>query len=58
MRRNYGFGGNVGGGQRDEVQSASRRDEVEVRCILRVPGEPDRETVARMPAWAVPGKEK
>ena len=34
----------------DEVDG----DEVEVRCILRVPGEPDRETVARMPAWAVP----
>jgi hypothetical protein len=34
----------------------SDEEMVEVRCILRVPGEPDRETVARMPAWAVPKK--
>lgn len=50
----------------DYGESAARRaecrdlggegDEVEVRCIMRVPGEPDRETVARMPAWAVPRK--
>lgn len=51
MRQDYGEP--RGGGARREDDEVDG-DEVEVRCILRVPGEPDRETVARMPAWAVP----
>lgn len=27
-----------------------------VRCVLKVPGEPDREVVVQMPEWAVPRK--
>jgi len=34
--------------------SARHSDDVEVRCILRVPGEPDKPVVARMPRWAAP----
>lgn len=40
--------------QRDE--GSLRDDEVEVRAVLKVPGEPDREVVARMPGWAAPKK--
>lgn len=43
---------------RQDYGEPCRNDEVEVRCILRVPGEPDRETVARLPAWAAPKKKK
>jgi hypothetical protein len=31
-------------------------DEVEARVVLRVPGEPDKPVVVRMPRWAVPRK--
>jgi len=31
-------------------------DEVTVRCIMRVPGEPDKTVMARMPAGMVPNK--
>lgn len=45
MRADYG-----------ESAVSRHEDEVEVRCIMRVPGEPDKEVVARMPEWAVPRK--
>lgn len=38
------------------VRQPPQDDEVEVRCILRVPGEPDKPVVARMPRRAVPKK--
>lgn len=30
--------------------------EVEARLVLRVPGEPDKPVMVKMPAWAVPKK--
>lgn len=32
--------------------------DVEVRAVLKVPGEPDQEVVVQMPEWAAPKKGK
>lgn len=46
---------------REERNGCDRGDEAEVRAVLKVPGEPDRNVVVQMPDWAVPvskGKRK
>jgi hypothetical protein len=41
---------------RDVNYGSSDDGEVEARVVLRVPGEPDKPVVVKMPKWAVPRK--
>lgn len=41
-----------------EGPHSGQRDEVAVRAVLRVPGQPDKEVVVQMPEWAVPVKKE
>ena len=45
-------------GLREDDNACVSRDDVEVRAVLKVSGEPDQDVVVQMPEWAAPVKKE